>query len=58
MFGLLIDAALQPVRDAADIAEGLMEGEVRVKPAARLAVDFAAGVVVSEIMQAVTGDDD
>jgi len=58
MFSLLtkithgaINTALQPVRDATDIVDGLLEGELRIKAAARLGADAAAGMTISELLE-------
>ena len=54
MFGDLINFAVktatQPIRDGLDILDGLSEGEIRVKAAARLGADVVAGMALSEII--------
>lgn len=50
MFGALTDIVLQPVRDGLDVLDGLTEGEIREKAAARLGADVAAGMAISEII--------
>ena len=44
-----VNSVVQPVVDTVDVAEGLLEGEVRTDAAARLAVDAAGGAVVNEL---------
>lgn len=51
MFNALIDIALQPLRDAAEVVSGLTEGELRVKAAARLGVDVVAGMGTAELIE-------
>lgn len=57
MFGDLINfalkAATQPARDGLDILDGLSEGEIRVKAAARLGADIVAGMALSEIIELI-----
>ncbi len=57
MFDLLDDiakAAISPVTDGLDVLEGLTEGEIRTKAAARLGADVVAGMALSEIIEALT----
>jgi len=67
MFGLLDDliddpvgtvarAAVQPVVDGASVLQGLTVGELRVRAAARFGADVAAGMAVSEIIEALTDE--
>lgn len=55
MFGDLINLAArsltQPIRDGIDVLEGLSEGEIRVRAAARLGADVVAGMALSEIIK-------
>jgi hypothetical protein len=53
MFGTLLDMALQPVRDAADVLDGLTEGEIREQAALRLGADIVAGMALSSIISAL-----
>ena len=46
--GTAVDVVAAPVRDASDIVDGLTEGELRLKAAARLGVDVACGMALSE----------
>lgn len=58
MFGNLINFAVktatQPIRDGLDILDGLTEGELRVRAAARLGADVVAGMALSEIIEILT----
>lgn len=47
----LVDGLTQPVRDGLDVLEGLTEGELRVRAAARLGADTVAGMTLSEILE-------
>ncbi len=49
--------ALAPVDDALDILDGLTEGEIRTKAAARLGADVVAGMALSEILDALDAVD-
>lgn len=49
--GKTIDTAMQPIRDGAELIDGLTEGELRVKAAARLGVDIAAGMAIDELIE-------
>jgi len=39
-----------PLRDTIEIVEGLTEGELRIKAAARLGADVASGMAVGELL--------
>lgn len=54
LLGSVYDAVTSPVRDAAEILEGLSEGELRTRAAARLGADVVAGMALSEIIEALT----
>lgn len=49
--GTTVSVATQPIRDAATIIDGLTEGELRVKAAARLGADVATGMAVGELIE-------
>lgn len=55
MFGNMIDAVAQavtqPIRDAVDVVDGLTEGEIRAKAAARLGADVVAGMALSQVIE-------
>lgn len=53
MFGSIFNMITQPVRDAADVLEGLTEGEIRSRAAIRLGADVVAGMALSEIIEAL-----
>ena len=48
--GTVVKEVTQPVRDAADVLEGLSEGELRTKATLRLGADVVAGMALSEII--------
>lgn len=48
--------ALQPVRDAVDVLDGLTEGEIRAKAIARLGADVVAGMALSELIEVLKND--
>jgi len=54
---VVVDSALAPVRDGIDILDGLTEGEIRTKAAARLGADVVAGMALSEVIDALDGVD-
>ena len=56
LIGKVANAALQPVRDAIDALDGLTEGEIRVKAAARLGTDVVAGMALSEVIKELEND--
>lgn len=59
MFGLLskvVDVALQPIRDTADILDGLSEGELRIKAISRLGADVVGGMALSEVVEYLNKD--
>ncbi len=45
-----VDVVTQPVRDGLEVVEGLTEGELRVKAAARLGVDVASNMALGELI--------
>ena len=49
--GKTTDMVLQPVVDAADVLDGLSEGEIRTQAALRLGTDVVAGMALSEILE-------
>ena len=49
--GFAVDTVTQPIRDAANVIDGLTEGELRLKAAARLGTDVALGMSVSELIE-------
>lgn len=49
--GTAVDVGTQPVRDGIEIVEGLTEGELRVRAAARLGADVVAGMTVSQLVE-------
>jgi len=56
LFDDIVDIATAPVRDGFDVLEGLTEGEIRTKAAARLGADVVAGMALSEIIEALSDD--
>jgi len=50
--------ALQPARDAVDVLDGLTEGEIRVKAAARFGADVVGGMAVTEIINMMEVSDE
>lgn len=51
LLGKVIEkAVVEPMEDALDVADGLLEGEIRTKPATRLAQDALIGAGVTEIL--------
>lgn len=54
--GSAIDTVTSPVRDVAEVATGLTEGELRLKAAARLGADAVAGMALSEVIEALLED--
>ena len=48
--GTTVDVAMQPVRDAVDVFDGLSEGEIRYKASLRLGADIVAGMTIAEVM--------
>lgn len=51
--GTAVDAVTSPVVDVCDVLQGLTEGELREKAALRLGADLAAGMAVSELIEAL-----
>ncbi|AAQ64293.1 hypothetical protein KVP40.0224 [Vibrio phage KVP40] len=49
--GQTVYHATSPIRDAAEIIDGLTEGEIRGMAVARLGADVAAGMAISEIIE-------
>ncbi len=56
LFDDIVDIAVSPLQDAVDVLDGLTEGEIRVKAAARLGADVVAGMALSEILEALDDD--
>jgi len=52
--GETIDTALAPVNDTLIVMDGLTEGELRVKAIARLGVDAASGMALSELIEVMS----
>lgn len=48
--GKTFDMATQPIRDAAEVIDGLTEGELRTKAALRLGADVASGMALGELI--------
>lgn len=48
--GKTVDIVTQPIVDAADVIDGLTEGELREKAAIRLGADIACGMALSELI--------
>lgn len=53
--GACIDTVTQPLRDGIEVLEGLTEGELRAKAAARLGADAAGGMALNELIEWYTG---
>ncbi len=49
--GTTVRTATQPLSDAVEVFQGLTEGELRIKAAARLGTDVATGMAVSELVE-------
>lgn len=54
--GTSVDIATQPIRDGAEIIQGLTEGEIRTAAALRLGTDVVAGMALSEIIEALSNE--
>lgn len=54
--GYTVDSAFNPVRNTADIIEGLSEGEIRTLAIAKLGADVVAGMAFSEIVAILVQD--
>ena len=54
IIGTVVKGALQPIEDGLDILDGLSEGEIRTMAIARLGVDVVEGMVLSEIIEALS----
>lgn len=52
-----IDLAVQPVRDAIDVIDGLSEGELRTMAIARLGADVAGSMALSELIEWYSDND-
>jgi len=48
--GTTVDIVTQPIRDGAEVIDGLTEGELREKAALRLGADIAGGMALSELL--------
>lgn len=51
---IVVKGALAPIDDALDVLDGLTEGEIRTKAAARLGADVVAGMALDEVIDALT----
>ncbi|MES0445032.1 MAG: hypothetical protein ABUJ92_00665 [Desulfobacterales bacterium] len=51
LIGKIADIALQPVRDAVDVIDGLTEFEIRQKAIARLGADVVGGMAIAEVIE-------
>lgn len=51
--GTTVDMALSPIHNAAEILEGLTEGEIRYMAAAKLGADVVAGMALGEVVEAM-----
>lgn len=51
-----INAIQRPFEDAICVAEGLTEGQLRKKAAARLGADIVAGMLFSEVVDFIEGN--
>lgn len=51
--GTTIDMALSPIHNAAEVLEGLTEGEIRYMAASKLGADVVAGMALNEIIEAM-----
>jgi hypothetical protein len=49
--GYAVDTVKQPIVDAADVIDGLSEGDLRLKAAARLGADVVGGMAVAELVE-------
>jgi hypothetical protein len=49
-----LNMAAQPIVDGCDLLQGLTEGEFREKAALRLGSEFVAGMVISEVIDAMS----
>ena len=56
LFDDIIDVATAPIRDGLDVLDGLTEGEIRMKAAARLGTDVVAGMALSELLEVLDDD--
>lgn len=55
LLGNMVDAVTQPVSDALDVADGLLEGELREKAAARLGAEAVAAMTYAELVEWAQG---
>jgi len=63
MFGIIsdiVDTALQPVKDIADVADGILDGEIREDAVKRLVVDAVGAYAITEAIDHISDalDDD
>jgi hypothetical protein len=49
--GKTVDTVTQPIRDGLSVIDGLSEGEIRSKAAARLGADVVSGLALSEVTE-------
>lgn len=52
--GTAVDAVTSPIVNAADVLDGLTEGELRHKAALRLGADVVAGMALNEVIEYLT----
>lgn len=57
MFDRILDAALSPVRDVIDVLDGLSEGELRKKAAARLGAEVVSGMAIGAVISFLMDND-
>ena len=56
LFDKIINSALQPVRDVVNVADGLLEGEIREDAAARLATEALMTLAVGAAIKGLKDD--
>ena len=52
--GYTVQTVTQPIVDAADVLDGLTEGEIREKAVLRLGADVVGGMALGEIIEFLT----
>lgn len=57
MFDDILKAVTQPVRDVVDVVEGLTEGELRSKAAARLGTEVVSGMAIGAVIAFLNDED-
>lgn len=50
LFDNVVDTVLSPIKDGAEIIDGLTEGELRTRAIARLGADVVATMTVEELV--------